>query len=74
LVEIPGSPLLFNFSEDGLIDVHKKKCPIKLRNKAKNSIALLELNSNRLLNFREAIIDELREQLLELEIKGNTEE
>lgn len=67
--DVPEFPPLFEFSEDGIMNV-SSQCPPELENRARETINYLRLSPattngsphSRLIRFRKAIIDQLREQ------------
>lgn len=61
--DIPEGVNFFRFDEKGWIHVSTDKCPQHLLKKAENTISYLNLNSRKLLRFRESTIDTLRDMI-----------
>lgn len=78
LHDIPAFPRLFKYIEQGndagKIEVDETLCPIDLRLKAENTLQKLRLNAPRLMRFRAAVIDELRDQFSHLLDSGLSEQ
>ncbi|WP_167459631.1 retron Ec78 anti-phage system effector HNH endonuclease PtuB [Rahnella variigena] len=62
LLDLPVDKTFFSFNEDGNISV-STNCPENMRNKAQSTINELNLDCDRLCEFRKTIIDKLREEI-----------
>ena len=64
IVDIPESPLIFSFNEEGNMFVCNERCPPPLVDKATRTIELLNIDSEKLRKFRKGTIDKIKEQLM----------
>lgn len=87
LYDIPAFSLIFKYDEQGGMDVDMEQCPTHLQEKAKNTIAHLNLSQSqnrsknakppkntRLARFREAVIRNLRIKIAEQMPQGHSTE
>lgn len=61
--DIPLSPQIFDFDEEGGISVSNDRYPDDILEKARNTISYLNLDSTKLRRFRKSTINMLREQI-----------